>query len=96
MSAMMLSLIRLRAVRQESFSDIGQFTFDDGSQIYDVGFPDRFAAANGSVLAMDYIGGDSGGAAIQFDGGTPDRRVVMLGFPFETIVDSEVRGADHG
>jgi len=73
------------------FSDIGQFTFDDGSQIYDVGFPDRFAAANGSVLAMDYIGGDSGGAAIQFDGGTPDRRVVMLGFPFETIVDSEVR-----
>jgi N-acetylmuramoyl-L-alanine amidase len=33
------------------------------------------------------------GAGIQFAGGSPERRIVMLGFPFETILDASDRNA---
>ncbi|MEM7576864.1 MAG: N-acetylmuramoyl-L-alanine amidase [Planctomycetota bacterium] len=58
--------------------------FDDGTFIYDANFPDVINPSNGSTLAMTY--GTSGGAAIQFGG-----QLVMLGFPFETILGERDR-----
>jgi len=37
--------------------------------------------------------GGGGGAAIQYSGGSPNRRIVMLGFPFETITSAIVRNS---
>jgi hypothetical protein len=69
-------------------------SFDDGTFVYDVDFPDRLVANGaGATVAMNYIGGTNDGAAIQFSGGSPTRRVVMLGFPFETIIDVTDRNA---
>ena len=65
------------------------FSFDDGSQFYDVNFPDVIAPLGGSTAAMTYSTG--GTAAIQFDGGAGQPQIVMLGFPFETITDPIVR-----
>jgi N-acetylmuramoyl-L-alanine amidase len=66
-------------------------TFDNGTRFYNVNSPDRIAASAGSMVAMTYTGSGSGGAAIQFEGGDPWQRVVMLGFPFETITSDSVR-----
>jgi len=74
----------------ESITGIG---FDDGSRVYDVGFPDRIGPGPGAALALEYTGSGSGGAAIQYAGGLPERRVVYLGFPFETIIDRSDREA---
>jgi hypothetical protein len=68
-------------------------TFDDGSFVYEVDFPDRIAGNAGSVVSMTYSGGTGDGAAIQHSGGSPTRKVVMLGFPFETIIDANDRNA---
>ncbi|MGI8906389.1 MAG: fibronectin type III domain-containing protein [Candidatus Sumerlaeaceae bacterium] len=63
------------------------------SQIYDADFPDRLNAFGGSVIAANYSGGGSGGAAVQFSGGAPARKVVNLGFPFECIGSSTTRNS---
>jgi hypothetical protein len=62
---------------------------DDGSQFYDVDFPDRLSAAGGSTIAMNYVGGTGGGAATQWASGRA--RVVTMGFPFETITTANTR-----
>lgn len=49
---------------------------------YDVDYPDVLSPAGGSTLAMNYSGGSSG-AATQWSSG--NARVVMMGFPFESI-----------
>jgi uncharacterized lipoprotein YddW (UPF0748 family)/fibronectin type 3 domain-containing protein len=67
--------------------------FDDGSEIYNARMPDVIAANAGSSLAMNYTGAGSGGAATQWSGGSPTANVVMLGFPFETILDEAGRDA---
>ena len=67
--------------------------FDNGAQFYDVNSPDRITAQNGAVVAMSYTSPGSGGAAVQFVGGSPQYHVVMLGFPFETILGEGVRAA---
>lgn len=64
-------------------------TFDDGDQFYDVNFPDVIAPSNGSTAALTYSGGTGGTAAVQFNNSV--QRVVMMGFPFETITDAAVR-----
>lgn len=66
-------------------------SFDNGSQFYDVEFPDKIAAANGSTLAMSYTGNGSGGAAVQYSSG--NTRLVHLAFPFETITNEANRNA---
>ncbi len=73
------------------FEGIGSFRFDDGTQIYNVDWPDTVAGINGSTICLRYSTTGSPGAAIQYDGGSPDRRVVMLAFPFESIRDPAVR-----
>lgn len=65
--------------------------FPPGPSIYDADFPDRIAATSGSVVCATYTGGGSGGAAIQYDGSAGGGRIVMFGFPFETINSSSVR-----
>jgi hypothetical protein len=70
--------------------------FDKGtSGTYNVNFPDRIAALNGSTIAMNYTNLGSGGAAIQYanpNGG----RLVYMGFPFETIITDTSRNAVMG
>ncbi|TWT48836.1 AmiA-like protein [Botrimarina hoheduenensis] len=65
--------------------------FDNGERFYDVTFPDVIVptAGSGAITAMNYGGG--AGAAIQYDGGAAGERVVLLGFPFETITDDSIR-----
>ncbi|NUP88896.1 MAG: family 10 glycosylhydrolase [Candidatus Sumerlaeia bacterium] len=66
-------------------------TFDNGTSIYDVDFPDRIGGLTGATVCMNYTGAGSGGAAVQYAGGSPERRIVFLGFPFETITSAGVR-----
>jgi len=70
------------------FSDSGAVAFDNGSSIYNVEQPDRISPAGGSTAVMTYTGGGSGTAAIQYDG---DYKLVYMAFPYEAIVDPNVR-----
>jgi N-acetylmuramoyl-L-alanine amidase len=63
------------------FTGLGIMEFRDG---YDVDFPDQLAPRPGSIVALDYAGGLGGVAAVQYNG-AGCRRVVHLGFPFETL-----------
>lgn len=60
-------------------------------EIYDAETPDQMNAAGGSVLIANYSGGGAGGAALQYRGGSPERRLVVLGFPFECISPAPAR-----
>ena len=64
--------------------------FDDGTQFYDVTFPDVIEPVQGAAAALQYVGGTGGTAAIQFDGGIGGN-VINIGFPFETITSASVR-----
>ena len=68
------------------------FSFDDGSEFYDVNFPDVISPLGGATTAMTYVGGTGGGAAIQYDSGV-STKLVNLGFPFETITTEANRNA---
>ena len=64
---------------------------DDGSGgTYDVGYPDRLAAALGSTVVLNYSGGTADGAAVAYDG---DSRLIHFGFPLETVTDTATRNA---
>lgn len=65
--------------------------FSPGSTGYDADYPDKLGATGGSVVAATYTGGGSGGAAVQFSGGSPARKVINLGFPFENINSETTR-----
>ncbi|MDZ4659305.1 MAG: N-acetylmuramoyl-L-alanine amidase [Bythopirellula sp.] len=66
------------------------FSFDNGSQFYNVEFPDVINAFGGSISALTYVGGLGGGAGVQFDTGT-GTKLVNLAFPFETITTAANR-----
>ncbi|MDK2970590.1 MAG: hypothetical protein PWP23_345 [Candidatus Sumerlaeota bacterium] len=70
-------------------------TFDDGTHgNYDADYPDRLAAQGGASVVMTYSGGTGDGAAVAWDNaGASGGRVIVLGFPFETIVDPADRRA---
>ncbi|QDU91128.1 AmiA-like protein [Pirellulimonas nuda] len=57
--------------------------FDNGAKSYDVGYPDVINPLGGATAAMAYDGG-AGTAAIQYSSGAT--RLVMMGFPFESLV----------
>lgn len=68
-------------------------TFDNGSQFYDVDYPDVISPRTGATTAMVYSGGMGGGAAIQYENTATGGHLVMLGFPFETITTAASREA---
>ena len=67
-----------------------KFSFDNGTQFYDVDSADVIAPQSGAHLALSY-GKDAGAAAIQVPGTGGRGGVVMLAFPFETISTAENR-----
>ncbi len=68
------------------------FSFDDGSQFYDVNFPDVISPLGGATVALTYVGGTGGTAAIQYDSGGSSK-LVNLGFPYETVTSEANRNA---
>ncbi len=69
----------------------GTLLFDDGSFIYEVNYPDLIGAAQPEGLVfLGYGDGSGGGAGVVT---TTPHRVAALGFPFETILDTETRRA---
>jgi cell division septation protein DedD len=74
------------------FSGIGTFDFDPASGApYDADYPDVIAPQSGAVANLSYTGAGSGTAGIQADTGT--YKVVVFGFPFETITSEPTRNA---
>jgi D-alanyl-D-alanine carboxypeptidase len=68
--------------------------FDNGTKdTYNVDYPDVLLPTNGSVAAMNYVGGIGGAAAVQYDGSLGGGKVMNWGFPFETITNAVVREA---
>ncbi|MCB9865597.1 MAG: N-acetylmuramoyl-L-alanine amidase [Phycisphaerales bacterium] len=70
------------------FAGIGAFSFDDGTLYYDTEYPDQLAPFGGSTVALTYVGGSGGNAAVVYDGAF---KVVNFGFPFETITNAARR-----
>ena len=75
------------------FNGLTNATFDDGSKgVYMVGYPDVIGAfGSGASAALNYVGVTSGAAAIQYNGSAGGGKVVVFGFPFETITNATVR-----
>jgi hypothetical protein len=70
-------------------------SFDNGNNgIYWVQAPDVLTPFGGAVSALNYSGGTGGAAAIQYEGAVGSGRVVLFGFPFETIT-SAARRAEY-
>lgn len=65
-------------------------SFDDGSTIYDVNYPDRMAASGGSDIILSYNGGTGDGAATAYKD-PAGFGVVNFGFPLEAVVDYQDR-----
>lgn len=80
--------------RPGSIFDGLSFDFSPGPGRYDVDEPD-FLAPVGEATALVRYGSLLDGG-IQFAGGSPEHRVVMLGFPFEMIRGEEVRADAMG
>lgn len=72
------------------FSNGASFSSRDG-QFYNTDFPDVIAAQAGGIVALNYVGGTGGGAAIQVPGTGGRGSIVMFGFPFETITNATRR-----
>ncbi len=73
-------------------ADVGAFNFSDASGApYLVDFPDRIAPQSGAATVLTYVGGTGDSAGVQYDSGV--YRVVMFGFPFETITSQATRHA---
>jgi hypothetical protein len=83
------------AVNNSLFGGNTNGTFDNGSQgIYLVGFPDVIAPdTSGTAAAVNYSNVVSGAAGVVYDGSAGGGKVVYWGFPFETILSSDVRNA---
>jgi hypothetical protein len=80
------------------FAGLSSFSFSSGSafssltsQTFRVSSPDVITPQAGAQLALNYSGGTGGGAAIQHVGTGGRGNVVMFGFPFETITNSNTR-----
>jgi hypothetical protein len=81
------------AVAGGIFAGRASAVVDNGTRgIYWVQTPDVLTAFGpGAMAALNYSGGTGGAAAIQYDGSAGGGRVVLFGFPFETITDGTRR-----
>ncbi len=73
------------------FAEVGAMTFDDGSRgIYPVEWPDVIEAQGDTAeVVLEYDTGEGAAVASEASPG----RSVLVGFPFETIVEPEARRA---
>lgn len=70
------------------FDGVGELGFyTPGTE--EAAYPDVLVPGPGGVAALGYVGGTGGTAAVAYDDGI--ERVVLLGFPFETIDDAPTR-----
>jgi hypothetical protein len=68
-------------------------SFDNGTGgTYDVDAPDKLSAGTGAKIALNYTGAGSGGAAIQYANAS-GQKLVLMGFPFESITSATTRNA---
>lgn len=58
---------------------------------YDADYPDQLTPSGGSVACAAYSAGGTGTAAVAYRGGTPERRIVVMGIPFETLDTAALR-----
>lgn len=72
------------------FDGIGELGFYSPAR-EDVEFPDVLVPGAGGEPVLGYVGGTGGVAAVAYDDGV--QRVVLLGFPFESIDDAASREA---
>lgn len=63
-------------------------TFGNGTNYYDVDFPDRISAVNGGQVVLNYVGGTADGAGVGYNG---TYNVLYFGFPIEAIVNDVTR-----
>ncbi len=80
------------------FSDLLSFSFDNGTHgTYNVRYPDVFTPLNDARTFLKYTGCSTGAAGIVFEGmfpgGSQAGKIMVLGFPFETIYPREKRNA---
>lgn len=80
------------------FQNISTVRFDNGTHgTYNVDWPDVFGLSNGGTGAFEYSGLDTadGFAGVFYEGFFPNSveegKVIVLGFPFETIYPEETR-----
>ena len=73
------------------FAGLGAFNFDPSQGArYDAEWPDQINPSGGSSAALTYSGGSGGTAGIYYSG---TNKVILLGFPFETISSEAARDA---
>jgi len=80
------------------FSDLSSFAFDNGTHgTYDVRYPDVFTSLNDAQAFLKYTGCNVGAAGIVFEGmfpgGSQEGKIMVLGFPFETVYPEEKRNS---
>ncbi len=80
------------------FQNLSNVRFDNGTHgTYNVDWPDVFGLSEGGVGAFEYSGLDTadGFAGVFYEGyfpnGSEEGKVIVLGFPFETIYPEETR-----
>jgi hypothetical protein len=83
------------------FSDLSSFAFDNGTHgTYNVRYPDVFTPQNEAQTFLKYTGCNTGAAGIVyqglFPGGSSEGKIMVLGFPFETVYPEAARTAILG
>ncbi|MBN2781536.1 MAG: fibronectin type III domain-containing protein [Candidatus Marinimicrobia bacterium] len=78
------------------FSDLPPFYFDNGTHgTYNVRYPDVLGSPNGSRGFLTYTGCSAGYAGVAYEGlfpgGSVAGKVMVLGFPFETVYPETAR-----
>lgn len=88
----------VQAVGDTIFSDLNSFAFDNGTHgTYNVRYPDVYTPLNDARMFLKYTGCNTGAAGIVFEGmfpgGSSEGKLMVLGFPFETVYPEEARNA---
>jgi N-acetylmuramoyl-L-alanine amidase len=63
-------------------------TFGNGTNYFNVDFPDRISGMNGGSVVLNYVGGTADGAGVGYNG---TYNLLYFGFPIEAIVNDVTR-----
>ncbi|PLX01062.1 MAG: hypothetical protein C0594_14610 [Marinilabiliales bacterium] len=90
------SCYQAEAISGTFAEELGSILFDNGTfNTYNVAYPDVIEPVNGSFPFLFYLAYPEQYAGVAytgiFPGGISEGKIVYLGFPFETIVDSITR-----